>query len=39
MLNYYQMGSLATRFLGGLQIGCQFGKNIVFSVNNRLIYN
>ena len=39
MVNHYQMGSSANRFLGGLKIRCQFGTNVVFSVNNRLIYN
>ena len=39
MVNHYQMGSSANRFLGGLKIRCQFGTNVVFSMNNRLIYN
>ena len=39
MVNHYQMGSSANRFLGGLKIRCQFGANIVFSLNNRLINN
>ena len=33
MVEYYQVGSSATRRVGGLKIRCQFGTNVVFSMS------